>query len=335
MSGKELNSNVKIIAEIASAHNGSTKILDRLSKIAVTAKSDYLKFQIFKNQSLCHKSSKYFSGLNRIEISYREWEKIIKKYKKKIKIILEPFDEESYQFCKKFKKHVFLKISSSEQDNFQMILDAFKNFKKVFINISGYSIKEIKNILSRYNKKNIVLIYGYQNFPTNLQKTRLGLIKKLNRSKFVTGYADHTDTKNFNMMYLACTTAILNGAKFLEKHITLKRKNKLPDYISSLEEKEFIEFVKSMKNLTKISSYDKISEDEKKYELEMGKHAVLREDIKRNNLILKRNLLFLRTNKKGLKRKYLFKTKSIKKIIAKKNLKKDQLLNLRNIKIYN
>ena len=29
MSGKELNSNSKIIAEIASAHNGSTKILDR------------------------------------------------------------------------------------------------------------------------------------------------------------------------------------------------------------------------------------------------------------------------------------------------------------------
>ena len=75
MSGKKLENNIKIIAEIASAHNGSSNILNKLSKLAITAKSDYLKFQIFKNQSLCHNSSKYFKGLNKIEISYKEWEK--------------------------------------------------------------------------------------------------------------------------------------------------------------------------------------------------------------------------------------------------------------------
>ena len=333
MSGKKLNNIPKVIAEIASAHNGSLKILKKLSNTAIKAKSDYLKFQIFKNKNLCHESSKYFKGLSKIEIPFKEWSSIIKKYRKRIKIILEPFDEESYQFCKKFKRDVFLKISSSEQDNYIMIQDAFKNFKKVFINISGYSIKEINNIFGRHNKKNIILIYGYQNFPTNLNKIRLGLIKKLGKSKFTTGYADHTDSSNFKLTYLACTTAIMNGAKFIEKHITLKRKNKLPDYISSFEEKEFVEFASYIQNLFKISNYDKISKDEKKYEFEMGKHAVLKKNIEIDEIILEKNLSFLRTSKNGLKRKDLFKFTNLKKIRAKKNLKKNQVLDKSNIKI--
>ena len=76
MSGKKLENNIKIIAEIASSHNGSIKALKKISDIAVKQNADYLKFQIFKNRNLCHKKSKYFKGLNKIEIDHREWEKL-------------------------------------------------------------------------------------------------------------------------------------------------------------------------------------------------------------------------------------------------------------------
>ena len=59
-------------------------------------------------------------------------DKIINKFKKKTKVILEVFDFESYEFSKKFKKEVDLKISTSELDNFDIIEDAVKNFKKFF-----------------------------------------------------------------------------------------------------------------------------------------------------------------------------------------------------------
>ena len=48
MSGKKLENNIKIIAEIASSHNGSIKALKKISDIAVKQNADYLKFQIFK-----------------------------------------------------------------------------------------------------------------------------------------------------------------------------------------------------------------------------------------------------------------------------------------------
>ena len=124
--------NIKFINEIASTHDGSTKELNKLVKDIKINKGDYIKFQIFKNSELCHKTSKLFKGLKKIELSFKFWEKLIQKNKKRKNIILEPFDEKSYIFSKKFKKDVLIKISSSEHDNQWMINDAIKNFKKVF-----------------------------------------------------------------------------------------------------------------------------------------------------------------------------------------------------------
>ena len=86
---------------------------------------------------------------------------------------MEPFDEESYEFCKKFKKKVCLKISSSESENINLILDAIKNFNKIFINVSGMSIEKIKKICSTIlkkesYKKKIIFMYGFQSYPTKV-----------------------------------------------------------------------------------------------------------------------------------------------------------------------
>ena len=332
MSGKKLENNIKIIAEIASAHNGSVKALKKMSDIAVRQNSDYLKYQIFKNQNLCHKKSKYFNGLNKIEIKYMKWEKIIKKYEKKIKLILEPFDEESYFFCKKFNKNSYIKISSSEQDNEFVIKDAIKSFKKVFINISGYSTSEIQNKFGHLDKTKVILMYGYQNFPTNLNKTRFKIIDELKKKNFFLGYADHSESTDTSLTYLGCCIAITNGASYIEKHITLDRKKKLPDYISSFEELEFKQFMKYFKNFYKILNNNVISEDEKIYKDEMGKHAVFSKSLKLNEEINKSNIKFLRTKVKGLKRSVFFSKGKFKKIKTKQYCKKDTLVSLKDIK---
>ena len=95
-------------------------------------------------------------------------------------MILEPFDEESYSFCKKFKKYVSLKISTTESDNFDLINDALKNFKKVFLNLSGFNEKEIDLILNNLKKtkhtNQIILMYGFQSYPSSLKKMRFNLV---------------------------------------------------------------------------------------------------------------------------------------------------------------
>ena len=57
--------NIKFINEIASTHDGSTKELNKLVKDIKINKGDYIKFQIFKNSELCHKTSKLFKGLKK------------------------------------------------------------------------------------------------------------------------------------------------------------------------------------------------------------------------------------------------------------------------------
>ena len=67
MNGKKL-SKIKFISEIASTHNGSKKEIIQLIKLLDESETDYIKFQIFETDELCHKSSKMYRGLKKVEI---------------------------------------------------------------------------------------------------------------------------------------------------------------------------------------------------------------------------------------------------------------------------
>ena len=333
MSGKKLINNPKVIVEIASTHGGSYTRLVKLVEEALTLGADCIKLQIFKNQYLCHNSSKYYSGLSKIEISFDKWEKIIKKYKSKIKIILEPFDEQSYIFCKKYKKDIHIKISSSESDNLNIIKDSLKIFKKVFINISGKKEKDIYKILNDYKnyKKKLVLLYGYQDFPTDLKKLRFKLIQKIKDKGFVVGYSDHSNTDNLLPSYKASLIAVMMGAKYLEKHFTINRKGKFPDFISSFEKIDFLDYCVFFKNLENYFDREDVSSAEVKYTNEMGKHAVAKLNLEKGEKINQNDILFLRTNKVGLTRQRFFKNTKFKTLKLKKNCKKNEILTNKHI----
>ncbi len=325
---------IKFIAEIASTHNGSIKELYKLIKEIKLNKDDYIKFQIFKNSELCHKSSKLFNGLKKIEVSFKVWEKLIKKYIKSKKIILEPFDEKSYVFSKKFKKDVSIKISSSEHDNEWMIIDAIKNFKKVFINISGYHLKDILKLFKKIkNSKNkIILMYGFQSYPSNPEDLRLNILEQIIKSGYKAGYADHSDTKDLIGTYFSTARAINLGATYIEKHITLNRLKKRPDYISSFNPSDYFQYVSFFKNDYKRFNKNRniISKKEIQYCHLMGKHAVSKRDINLNEILNFKDIKFLRTGNKGLNRIEI-NTFLKKKCFIKKKIKKNSLIKSENL----
>ena len=78
---------VKIITEIASTHNGNVKLLEDLTNDHLKTKSDYIKYQIFKAKNLVNIKDKNFKKFKKIEISYNNWSRIIKKFKKKLKLL--------------------------------------------------------------------------------------------------------------------------------------------------------------------------------------------------------------------------------------------------------
>jgi sialic acid synthase SpsE len=289
---------LEFITEIASTHNGSINVVKRIFNKHLKSNSDYIKFQLLNTDELYQINSQFYNKFKKLEISKLLIKKLIKQYSSKVKIILEVFDEKSFEFANKFSNEVFIKISCSEADNIDLIYKACKKFKKIFINLSGYEFYEIKKILrriSRYRKK-IILMYGFQSYPSSFLDVRVSLFDFFKKEKFIFGYADHTHFKNYDELILSTSIAIAKGARFIEKHVCINQKSKPPDYISSLE---FIEFNKYIKYIREIfnnlsnNSY-KLSKKEIKYKLAMRKFLIYNKITKKKK--------FLRTSSSKISR---------------------------------
>jgi len=331
-----INNRINFISEIASSHTGKVSDVIKLSKLHIKSNSNYLKYQIFKTENLYPKNEKNFSKYKKLEIEYSKWKKIINKFKKKTNLILEPFDEESYNFCKKFKKFVALKISTTETDNFDLIDDAIKNFKKIFLNLSGFNEREINLILKKLKNKRyyskIILMYGFQSYPSNPEKMRFNLFKKFQKNKFIYGYADHSIYGLSNNLISCAFLALIFRCAYFEKHVCLDIKKKPNDYISSVHFPDFNKLINKVK-LTELiylnsNRLNNFSKEEQKYAEEMHKKAFTNLHFKKNSKIKYKDLIFLRSKKKGgFKRLDVYKKilTSKKNISSKKFLKKSDI----------
>ncbi len=319
--------NFSVISEIASSHCGQVQLIKKISNIHCRTNSDYLKFQIFKTKNLFSQKNKKFERFKKIEINFKDWEFLINKYLKKSKLILEPFDEESYEFCKKFKKKVCLKISSSESENINLILDAIKNFNKIFINVSGMSIEKIKKICSTIlkkesYKKKIIFMYGFQSYPTKVSDLRFDLFKFFKKRGLNYGYSDHSEFGINKKLIDICTYAIKKEkCKYLEKHVCANLNDKPNDYITSINIKDMNFFIKKIhSNEKKIGFKFKkvLSKKEQQYNLSFNKFAFTKKKIVKGETLSIKNIEYLRSSSKelGLSRLDFF----LKEIRVKKTL---------------
>ena len=75
-----------IIAEIASAHEGSPKILRKIVDQVIDIKPNAIKFQIFKTDQLLVKSHPMYNEFNKIFMNRSVWMSMLKKVQGKEKI---------------------------------------------------------------------------------------------------------------------------------------------------------------------------------------------------------------------------------------------------------
>jgi len=324
-----------IITEIASAHDGSVKKLQKLFNLAVKTGSDAIKFQIFKTENFISIKNPMFSEFKKIEISYDNWKEIFSKNKKyKHKIIIEPYDIESLNFCLSLNIFSAIKVPTTCIDDIAYI-NALKKIKKpTIIGVGGLKINEIKKIYIDLNKdkRELVLMHGIQNFPTNISHLNLNKINFLKKNfKSLVGYADHTNSNDFFYSNYVSLLAYSMGAQVIEKHLTINRHLKGRDYYSALNPDEFKNFIDMFKVNLKIMGEEKwiINKADKKYSAFSKKYAVANKKIKKNKKINILDISFKRTNIIGLD--YL----SIKKILnkkIKKNLNFDEVLKISDFK---
>ena len=296
-----------IIAEIASAHEGRINNLNKIIKHALNAKPDAIKLQIFDCDSLVSKKNPQYRKLKKLEISQNNWRKVFKNYKKNTFLIAEAFDEKSLKFSIKSKKPVILAIGGS-------------TFKEVKI-----AVKKL-----RKNIPNLVIMAGFQNFPTKIIDTKLDQINNIKKSfNTIIGYSDHVDATKKIESFSIPAMAYSLGANVIEKHITLNRSKKGTDYYSSLNPKEFINFVsflKGCKFALKNQSW-KLSKAEFKYRAFNKTFAITSKNLSKGHKINFSDISFKRTNKVGLTsreiKKYLGKGLKKNKYFEEMLIKKD------------
>lgn len=254
-----------IIAEAGVSHFGSLKKAFKLVDIAVEAKVNAIKFQLFKTENLYSKieSPEWFSRMKSREMSYADYEKLIK-YCKKKKILLfsTAHDEKSLDFLIKNKQKIF-KIGSGEIYNWKFIEKIAGLKLPVIISTGMYEVKDIKKIINIFKKNrnnNLAILYcvtSYPSKPIDIDLSYIKLIKK--KFGVITGYSDHT--KGFHIPLLS----LAFDAKIIEKHISIDFNiQNAQDWKVSLNASELKDFVAQVrdaeKSLTKNKSKVSIKE---------------------------------------------------------------------------
>lgn len=211
----------ELIAETAFSHEGDLNYLKRQIKSAYEAKVDYIKFQIFFNKNASYtKNHPFFDRAEDWMFSEKEWIEIFKLSKKlNLKIIVLPLNVPSILFCNKYKQYITAYEVHSTCLNDYFFLNKLKNInKKIILGIGGripsevnYALKNVKADL-----KKTTLVYGFQSFPTAINKINLLKVKYFKKLfNTAVGYADHTKYDS-NILHDLNAYAFLLGARLLK-----------------------------------------------------------------------------------------------------------------------
>jgi N,N'-diacetyllegionaminate synthase len=299
---------IEIICEIASAHEGNIESLFELLRCADRTGSDWVKLQIYQFDKLVASDNEKFADLKIIELSPKDWVKALDFAEKlQIKLIIEPFDYDSFLLVRNHPAIDAFKIPTSDLLDARFVSDVFAEGKIVFIAVGGTELKELDAIMAAakdHKNTEIILLHGFQNFPTKLEDSLLNKIPSfIGRYNCRVGFADHIDASDQELSRVLPAMAIAAGASIIEKHLTLDRDKKSYDYYSALNPDEFDRFVQHIHCVAQALGHHDLSilsEAELSYRNNMKKFAVVSEDISAGSLLDLSKISYKRTTEPGL-----------------------------------
>lgn len=283
-----------VIAEMANSHEGSLAKAKEIVKAACFAKADAIKFQKFRVNELLSKDHEKFRHFKSLEMTNTEWKELIKFAKRqKIKVLVDVFDVSSTKDVLKMNVDG-LKIHSTDLSNPYLLKFISSQKLPLLLSTAGCYPNEVDEALRilMKTKKEIVLMHGFQGFPTSLEDSNLLRILEIkNRFGFPVGLMDHISGSS-KMASIMPLLGICLGAVVIEKHITLDRNKKGIDYYSALNPDEFKKLV-SLIHMTEKSLGKEnfnLTKNELTYRLTQKKNAIPKKTINKN--IKLQNTLF-------------------------------------------
>lgn len=213
----------KIIAEIASCHNGDLELAKALIKAAAENGADIVKFQDWRAKNV-PKSDSDKKRYERYEFKDEWWPEILQCCKEnKVEPLTTCFNADRAKYLANLglKK---IKLASISLTNTELIQAVSENFDEIIVSTAMHSKEEIEEaieLLANNSKKFAVLhcVANYPTLPKDANLRRIGALKTLTKSypNAVIGYSDHSLDLD------VAKTAIAMGVKYIEKHFSLSR----------------------------------------------------------------------------------------------------------------
>lgn len=274
------------IAEIAQGYEGKPLQAALLVRAAASAGADAVKLQLVYADELCTPDYKHYALFKSLEMPDIEWVDLNRLCRELgVGLYLDVFGERSLALAARLGVSG-VKVHSTDMGNIGLLRKVGAcGVSSVILSAGGCLAQEIDAALDEMGAKPVVLMHGFQGYPTAIPDNQLARLVVLrerygNRPTVRFGFADHVPSDDPMRFALSCAAAGM-GVAVIEKHITLGVAMKLEDHESALNPDEFAAFVAQLRGCAQAigesSAADEdfgMSESELRYRHAMHKHIV-------------------------------------------------------------
>jgi sialic acid synthase SpsE len=305
-----------IIAETACSHDGSVEKAQKIIRGAAEAKADAINFQVFSIKDLMvpqygsgrarvsagKESQPVYDYLSTISFEPEIWKGLFTYARQRNLLIISTCgDLRSVKLVSKLEPDAYT-ISAPSLCEEGFVREIATKGKPVFLRIGGSFLGEIERaviLIQECGNSDIILIHGFQNYPTKLENMNLSYMQSL-KSIFSlpVGFADHIDAESELALFLPLV-ALPFGANVIEKHTTHDRKLKGEDFESALNPDEFKKFVQYVREIEKTfgtPAARALSEDELNYRQVCRKRMVASKRLKQGETMSPDKIAFKRSD---------------------------------------
>jgi N,N'-diacetyllegionaminate synthase len=299
---------LKIVAELAQGFEGKLDQAILLMRAASKAGADAVKFQMVFADELATPDYQHYHLFKSLEMPDKEWKSLADLAKTlKIELHLDIFGSQSLELAQNIGVEA-IKLHGTDIANIGLLKQVSDcNIKTVYLGAGGANLDELKLCLDVLSRKQVVILFGFQGYPTQTEDNQISrvnlLVTKLGskHSNLSIGFADHADPESA-MNYAIGAIAIGAGATVIEKHLTLGRALMLEDHEAALNPDEFLTFSTIMRNCyaafgpTSLNNDFNMSNAEAIYRKNIRRHVVAKRNLEAGVLIKEDDVVLKRTS---------------------------------------
>lgn len=301
-------SSVFIVAELSANHNGRLETAIETIKAAKRAGADAIKLQTYTADTLtidCDKedfiikSGSIWDGKTYYELyqsAYTpwEWHETLFKTAAEEGLICfsSPFDKTAVDFLENLNTPAY-KIASFEITDIPLIEYAASKGKPMILSTGIAGLEDIEVALDacrRMGNHDIALLKCTSSYPAPIEEANMAMVKDFTeRFDVIPGLSDHT------MGNTVPIVATVMGTKIIEKHFILDRSIGGPDASFSMNEKEFTQMVKAVREAEQaIGKVDYTLTENQRNGRAFSRSLYVVKDIKAGEVITEENVRSIR-----------------------------------------